>query len=222
MRFYAKAKIFYENEHRVIVGRMELFANKECPTYYLMFNRKENFICVKQRNKDIFFYRCLCCIVLFFLKMFQGGNRTIYSPSKMDFTKSMPTKYLPQTTTRPRTSVRRNLIHDFKNELPTPIVTNTPLVQEIFANRENCTEAEPESSRYSGLIYWTCGISAFVLTVLNVFCCSPQKLLLRFTHEAQGNITIILLGIIACAVLLKLYQSTKKRTSRIPIKMQNI
>lgn len=68
-----------------------------------------------------------------------------------------------------------------KNELPTPIVTNMPLVQEIFANRENCTEAEPASSWYSGLIYWTCGISAFVLTVLNVFCCYASLIKRRET-----------------------------------------
>lgn len=34
---------FDENGHRMIVGRMDLFAHKECPSYYLMFNRKENF-----------------------------------------------------------------------------------------------------------------------------------------------------------------------------------
>lgn len=78
----------------------------------------------------------------------------------------------------------------------TPIVTNTPPVQERFANRENCTEVEPESSRYSGNMYWRCGISALVLTVLHlcVFRYSPQKLLLCLTHEALGNITKILLS----------------------------
>lgn len=155
-----------------------------------------------------------------FLKIFQGGDRTIYSPAKMDFTNSTPTN-VPQTTPRPRTSVRRNLIQDFENELPTPVVTNSPPVQEIFANRENCTEVEHESSWYSGLMYWTCGISALVLTVLSVFRYSPQKLLLRLTHEALGNISIIFLGIIVCAILWKLYQSTKRRTARIPNMMRN-
>lgn len=155
-----------------------------------------------------------------FLKIFQGGDRTIYSPAKMDFTNSTPTN-VPQTTPRPRTSVRRNLIQDFENELPTPVVTNSPPVQEIFANRENCTEVEHESSWYSGLMYWTCGISALVLTVLSVFRYSPQKLLLRLTHEALGNISIIFLGIIVCAILWKLYQSTMRRTARIPNMMRN-
>lgn len=155
-----------------------------------------------------------------FLKIFQGGDRTIYSPAKMDFTNSTPTN-VPQTTPRPRTSVRRNLIQDFENELSTPVVTNSPPVQEIFANRENCTEVEHESSWYSGLMYWTCGISALVLTVLSVFRYSPQKLLLRLTHEALGNISIIFLGIIVCAILWKLYQSTKRRTARIPNMMRN-
>lgn len=52
---------FDENGHRVIVGRMDLFAHKECPSCYLMFNRKENFNCVKRGKNDIFFYRCPCC-----------------------------------------------------------------------------------------------------------------------------------------------------------------
>lgn len=103
----------------------------------------------------------------------------------------------------------------------TPIVTNTPPVQERFANRENCTEVEPKSSWQQGLMYRTYGISAFVLTMLSVFRYSPQKLLLRLSHEALENITIILLGIIVCPVLWKLYQSTKKRTARILSKMRN-
>lgn len=119
---------FDENGHRVIVGGMHPFVHKECQSCYLMFNRRKKF-------------NCVYCAV--FLKIFQGGDHTIYSPVKMDFTNSTPTN-LPQTTPRPRTSVRRNLIQDFENELPTPIVTNTPRVQEIFANRENCTEVEPE------------------------------------------------------------------------------
>lgn len=155
-----------------------------------------------------------------FLKIFQGGDRTIHSPVKMDFTNKTPTNF-PQTTPRPRISVRQNLLQDFENDLSTPVVTNTPSVQERFANRENCTEVKPEISCYSGFMYWTCVISALVLTMLSVFRYSPQKLLLRLTHEALGNITIILLGIIVCAFLLKLYQSTQRRTARIDSTMRN-
>lgn len=59
------------------------------------------------------------------------------------------------------------------------------------------------------------------LTVLSVFCYFPQKLLERLTHEALGNITIILLGIVLCAVLWKLCLSTKRRTARIPSMIRN-
>lgn len=52
---------FDENGHRVVVGQMDLFAHKECPSCYLLFNRKDNFNCAKRGNKDIFFYRCPCC-----------------------------------------------------------------------------------------------------------------------------------------------------------------
>lgn len=45
---------FDENGHRVIVGQMDLFAHKECPSCYLMFNRKENFNCIKRVIKLIF------------------------------------------------------------------------------------------------------------------------------------------------------------------------
>lgn len=55
---------FDENGHRMIVGRMDLFAHKECPSCYnyLMFNRKENFNCIKRVDKgDICFYKSPCC-----------------------------------------------------------------------------------------------------------------------------------------------------------------
>lgn len=53
---------FDENGHRMIVGRMDLFAHKECPSCYLMFNRKENFNRIKRVDKGgICFYKCPCC-----------------------------------------------------------------------------------------------------------------------------------------------------------------
>lgn len=45
---------FDKNGFRMIVGRMDLFAHKKCPTCYLMFNRKENFIALSESIKLIF------------------------------------------------------------------------------------------------------------------------------------------------------------------------
>lgn len=120
---------FDENGHRVIVGGMHPLVHKECPSCYLMFNRKKNFNCV------------YCAL---FLKIFQGGDHTIYSPVKMDFTNSTPTN-LPQTTPRPRTSVIRNLIQDFENELPAPIDSIQATELHVFKSRLSVQNAKRES-----------------------------------------------------------------------------
>ncbi|XP_062616013.1 uncharacterized protein LOC134277706 [Saccostrea cucullata] len=131
----------------------------------------------------------------------------------MDLTFTSPSSF-PQTTPRPRTSVRRNLLQDFESELPSPIVANTESPQNRIVNGENCTEAQNESTWYSGITIWISGILALVLTVLGVFRYIPQNLLSRLTHEALGNIGILLLGLIVCAVVWKMCQSTHKRTTR--------
>lgn len=51
-----------ENGHRVVVGQMDLFAHKECPSCFVMFKRSECLNSVKRENKpDTFFYQCPCC-----------------------------------------------------------------------------------------------------------------------------------------------------------------
>lgn len=59
---FVKIVNYDENGRRVVVGQMDLFAHKECPSCHLMFNRAENLNCLKRKSKpDAFFYRCPCC-----------------------------------------------------------------------------------------------------------------------------------------------------------------
>lgn len=61
-RRYVDVIDFDKNGHRVIVGWMDLFAHKECPSCYLMFKRSDCINCLKRENKpDTYFYRCPCC-----------------------------------------------------------------------------------------------------------------------------------------------------------------
>lgn len=96
----------------------------------------------KLLNPFLTFVFLVHCVL--FLKIFQGSDSTLYSPAKMDLTYSTPTNVL-QTTPRPRTSVKRNLIQDFENELPAPIDSIHATELQVFKSRLSVQNAKRES-----------------------------------------------------------------------------
>ena len=148
--------------------------------------------------------------------MFQGGDRTTHSPTDMDSCNKSPSSF-PQTTPRPGTCVRRNLLQDFESEIPSPIAVKTPLTQNTITDRGTCNVTKPESSWYSGMMNWILGFSALVFTVSGIFHYFPT----RMNEEVLMKVIILSLVAIVFAFLWKIYQFIPKRTGRITSTMRD-